>query len=205
MANRDLRHELIADVEQIEDNARLFLAGRNSAYQAVAIQLRNLLLKGPRGLMLRVFPGATLHPLSAEPGREEGADGLIRVTLLGHADLVLRPTPHVQLPVQYDAEPIPISQWIGQWVIDSQIRIDKLINETADQEVAHTQEERTRMLERLNSAGFYFGISDPNDIGNRRPDRYMYQMMIVAIGEYVAKRCRQLLAATPVPDPADSK
>jgi hypothetical protein len=46
---RDLLKALLADLEQIEDNAQLYRSGRESAYQAVAIQSRNLLLSGRHG------------------------------------------------------------------------------------------------------------------------------------------------------------
>ena len=60
---RDLQKALLADLEQIEDNSQLYRVGRESAYQSVAIQLRNLLLKGRRGLLGRVIPQLMLHQL----------------------------------------------------------------------------------------------------------------------------------------------
>ncbi len=61
--NRDLLAALIADLEQIEDNSKLYRSGRESAYQAVAIQLRTLLLGGRRGLLRRVIEEPLLHQL----------------------------------------------------------------------------------------------------------------------------------------------
>lgn len=60
---RDLRRALVEDLEQIEDNVALYKAGRDSAYQTVALQLRVMLLSEQRGLLARVLPNATLHPV----------------------------------------------------------------------------------------------------------------------------------------------
>src|SRR3990172_11472712 len=61
MTDRDLVRALRHDIEQIDDNVKLYREGRDSAYQGVAIQLRNILLGGRRSLLRHVLPNATLH------------------------------------------------------------------------------------------------------------------------------------------------
>ena len=187
---------MIADLEQIEDNAALFRDGRNSAYQAVAIQLRNLLLKGRRSLLERVFPGVRLHPLNPLPVHEHIGGNTYRTTIFGHANLNMGSPGRsfLTLPVNRDAPPIPLDEWLDQWVVNPETKIRKLIQETANEEVAHTEDERGPTLANLAEMALYRG-RHPSEIKdlNLKPERHMHQMMIVAIGEYVASLCRELL------------
>lgn len=203
--HRDLRAELVADLEQIEDNVLLYKAGRNSAFQTVALQLRNLLLGARRGLLLRVLPDANFHPIadkdaSDKPGPTE--PGVSRVTLFGHAEY--RPPwrgerASLTLPIDEEAEALSPAVWLQQWTVRPDVKIEALIRSTADEEVAHTVSERGDLLKMLAGSGVW--LVSPEDMEAGRLDEHRvaqetYQMAIIAIGEYVARRVRWLLAAS---------
>lgn len=202
---RDLHKELVADLEQIEDNVALYRAGRDSAYQTVALELRNILLGERRGLLVRVLPDATFHPISDgepsdEPHPEPSPGGTRRIVLFGHAEF--RPPwqgqrASITLPIDGSKEPLPLAEWLRQWIVQPDVRIGALIRSTADEEVAHTQDERGKLLSKLAGAGVWVVSKDDLEAG--RLDRHrvaqeMYQMAIVGVGEYVAHRVRELLA-----------
>jgi hypothetical protein len=206
---RDLRAELLSDLEQIEDNAALFGEGRQSAYQTVALQLRNLLLGGRSALLNRVLPYATFHPI-----RDKGDDvleeplppGRHRTTLFGHA--VLRVPWHgrpgaITLPVDESLAPVSVNRWIDQWVLVPGIKIRDLVASTANEEVAHTNDARGSVLAQL--SGMQVSMIWPQHVEARRFDQgfdaqQLYQMAIVGIGEYVARRVRVLLEAQSTPN-----
>ena len=197
---RDLRQALIDDIEQIEDNAALFRDGRNSAYQAVAIQLRNLLIGGRRALVGRVLPGATFHKLK-EPSHHELPErvkeglaeaekrGAVRHDFLfearGSLKLSTGGPSQLELEFQTEAAPIAISDWLSQWVISPDVPMDKLIMQLASEEVAHTQRNRGKTIQRADKFTILRG---------GKVDRHLPQMAVVAIGEYVAGRLRNLLS-----------
>ncbi len=197
---RDLRQALIEDIEQIEDNAGLFRDGRNSAYQAVAIQLRNLLLGGRQALVERVLPGATFHKLK-EPSHHELPErvreglaeaekrGAVRHDFLfearGSLKLSTGGPAQLELEFQTESTPIPINDWLLQWVISPDVRMDKLIMQLASEEVAHTQRNTGKTIQRADKFTILRG---------GKVDRHLPQMAMVAIGEYVAGRLRSLLS-----------
>ncbi len=204
-SSRDLRGELIADLEQIEDNIALYKAGRDSAFQTVALQLRNVLLGGRRGLLLRVLPEAKFHPIAngddvAAGDTSPDAPGKAAITILGHVEF--RPPwrgqrASITLPIDLNKEPIQIEEWLEQWVVVPTVKIRELIASTANEEVAHTQSERGSLLRQLAGSGVI--VVSPEDLAAGRLDRSRvaqetYQMAIVGIGEYVASRVRELLA-----------
>ena len=214
---RDLREELVADLEQIEDNIALYKAGRESAFQTVALQLRNILLGGRRGLLVRVLPGATLHRFTepessdepvVEPPDEELPDGWKRgthdVVLFGQAKI----SPpwrgergKIALPVDEHAVPVPVGEWLEQWTIRPDVKIRALIRSTADEEVAHTQSERGELLAKLAGSGVLQISREDMEAGRldtASVAQEMYQMAIIGVGEYVARRVRDLLAESPI-------
>lgn len=201
-SRRDLRPQLIADLEQIEDNIALYQDGRDSAYQTVALQLRNLLLGGRRGLLLRVLPNAAFHPMVDQPASNDtpGRKPEVHsVTLFGHAEF--RPPSgggrgQITLAIDTDQQPIPPQEWLRQWVVSPDIKIEQLIRSTANEEVAHTEDERGALLTNLAGSGV-MAISEA-DLKAGRLDRArvvqeMYQVTIIGIGKYVAQRVRELL------------
>ena len=209
---RDLRKELVADLEQIEDNIALYKAGRDSAYKTVALQLRTILLGERRGLLVRVCPKATLQPVadsesSNEPepasdqepasGRKKGLNDL---TLFGHAQLRLPwrgERGSITLPIDERAAPLSVGEWLDQWIVRPDVKIRALIRSAADEEVAHTQDERGKLLAMLAGTGVMRITKEDFEAGRidgARVAQEMYQMAIIGIGEYVAHRTRELLA-----------
>ncbi len=190
-ARRDLAEELISDLEQIEDNAALFRRGRNSAYQAVAGQLRNLLLKGPRGLMQKVLPDATFHEFRRSrvelPPRGEQSDPAKHDIMIFDARGRLRLRPgggsHIELEFEREAELLQIEKWLDQWIIRPEVTVRKLIQDVANEEVGHTQERIGPVIQ--HAEGFV--------VTEGRHERRVPAMAIVALGEYVTARVRKLL------------
>lgn len=189
---RNLIDELLQDLEQIEDNAALFRRGRNSAYQAVAIQLRNLLLKGRRGLVDRTLPAASFHvfrrPSVELPSPDETPDdakhGIVIFDARGPLKLQTGGGSHIELEFDNDTRPLPLGRWLDQWIIRPDITVRNLIQRMADEEVAHTQEEIDPVIQR--AEGFL--------LSEGRYERRVPTMAIVALGEYVANRIREQLA-----------
>lgn len=212
MNRRDLREELLADLEQIEDNIHLYgVLGRDSAYQTVALQLRNILLGQRQGLLVRVIPQATLHSFTDSdftevptqaPSEEDKARWKKRtgITLFGHANASTRwrrDRGSITLPIDKNAVPLAINEWLQQWIIQPDIKLGPLIHSTASEEVAHTNRERGKLLAKLEGSGIMTLSSEDFEAG--RLDKIqvaqeMYQMAIIGIGEYVAQRIRELLA-----------
>ncbi len=197
---RDLRQALIEDIEQIEDNAARFRSGRNSAYQAVAIQLRNLLLGDRQALVERVLPGATFHKLK-EPSHHElperVTEGLadaekrgaiqdeFHFEARGSLKLNTGGPSQLELEFQSEAPPIPLDEWLLQWVISPDVRMDRLIMQLASEEVAHTRRDKGKTIQRADRLTILRG---------GRVDRHLSRMAVVALGEYVAGRLRSLLS-----------
>jgi len=187
MPQRDLRQALLDDLEQIEDNAALYHAGRNSAYQTVAIQLRNLLLGGERGLLLRVLPGATMHLL--RPPQITEPDGPKVVTALyfdPRGSVRLGGVPGgAQLNLDFTEQVVAVGEWLDQWIYTPEVTLRGLIGATANEEVAHTEGEIAAAIEAANTMKFS---------GRRVQGRQLHAMAIVALGDYVVLRTRIMLA-----------
>jgi hypothetical protein len=185
MTARDLRNALEHDLQQIEDNIVLYKRGRDSAYQAVAIQLRNLLLKGPRGLAARVFPRLTLYQLTPvedadQPGDSDGR----HVQMLRRVTLSLQtsyPGAQARLQLAEDLPKLSVEEWLEQWLISPKLSIRQLIRQVANEEVAHTEDE----------VGKEIGGTLVWQFGGVGRDRQLYQLLIVAIGGYVASELRK--------------
>jgi hypothetical protein len=188
VVERDLRKALEDDLEQIEDNARLYYTGRHSAYQVVAIQLRNLLLSGRRGLLLRVLPGTTLHALRPPtPGVSEpdppGQYSVLRFESRGSLELKTGPGGGARLRLEFTDELLSVEKWLDQWVLNDKVTLRRLIEATADQEVAHTA---PSIAEVIRSANIF-------QFGGAAKGRNMHTLAIVALGEYVVLRTRDML------------
>jgi hypothetical protein len=189
IGKRDLRRELVADIEQIEDNVCLYRAGRNSAYQAVAIQLRNILLGGRRALLARVVREPRLHefrpseipPEELEAFRRDPSSAMI-LDVRGGIELSTA-SPGAQVELEFTDDLLPLGSWLRQWIIRPDVTIERLIKEVADEEVAHTQEEIGRTVARTQD--FIFG--------GAASGRQMRHMVVVALGEYIAGRVRALI------------
>ena len=190
---RDLGRELVADLEQIEDNAELYLRGRKSAYQAVAIQLRNLLLGGRRGLLCRIVPDIHLHAF--RPGKAPTDDEIIKrfhqptskrvisTTLDVRGQLVLSTGngAPVQVKIEFDDRPnLTIDQWLDQWIINPDLKVRSLIEGVANEEVAHTQESLGRDV--VKAAEW--------TLAGRAQGHEVRHAVIVALGQYIAHRAR---------------
>jgi hypothetical protein len=186
---RNLRRELIADLEQIEDNTRLYRAGRNSAYQAVAIQLRNVLLGGRRGLLARVVPNPTLHrvrPSHVPPHvltlfETPNVNAFI-LDVRGSLRLSTTP-PGAQVNIEFVEELVSLGTWLSDWIIRPDVTVERLIKQVADEEVAHTQD----------NVGETIARTEDFALGGAAQQRVHRHMVIVSLGEYVAKRVRELI------------
>jgi len=187
MAERDLRRALLDDLEEIEHSADAFRKGRHSAYQTCAIQMRNLLLRGRRGLLLRVLPEATLRalrPPNAEVTRPDrpGEYSVVRFDPRGHLELGGE-APGARLYLDFINEPLSVEQWLNQWILDPKVTIRALIEKTADDEVAHTNNEIDEAIKRANFFRF----------AGRPQGMQLHAMTIVALAEHVAQRTREML------------
>lgn len=189
VGKRDLRRELIADIEQIEDNARLYRAGRNSAYQAVAIQLRNILLGGRRALLARVVREPRLHqfrpsdisPEALATFRRDPGNAMI-LDVRGAIELSTA-SPGAKVELEFTDDLLPLDSWLEQWIVRPDVTIGRLIKEVANEEVAHTQDKIGRTIARTQDFVF----------GGAASERQMRHLVIVALGEYVAGRIRDLI------------
>ena len=180
---RNLSHALVARLEQIEDNAALFHSGRRSAYQGVAIQLRDLLL-GARNLVDRVVPDATFHTLPESTMPEFADDGLVTVFAFESRGGLMLGGPMPLLQLDFSHEPlVSRSEFVSQWVLSRELTIHTLIDRTANEEVAHTQDEVGPALQRANMLHFY----------GRYGGLELHRLAVVSIGSYVAARLRALL------------
>jgi len=172
------------DVEQIEDNARLYRLGRNSAYQGVAIQLRNLLLGGRRGLLLRVVPDASLHAFAPERGLSPvPAGAVLAMEFHPRGFLTLGMPGGAQLQLEFSSGLLPVEKWLNQWIIVPDVTLRRLIEQTTNDEVAHTAEQVDTVIQK--AAVFRFG--------GRSSGRELHAMALVSLGEYVARRVHELL------------
>ena len=149
-------------LEQIEDNVALYKAGRDSAYQSVALQLRTILLGGHRGLLARVLPDATFHPVRGkydeeiEEGSAPDDPQLKPVILFGHAEFrgpSRGERTSLTVPIDDLREPLPTGEWLTQWIVRPDISIHALIARTANEEVAHIDEKRGKLLAKLAGTG----------------------------------------------------
>jgi hypothetical protein len=172
------------DVEQIEDNAASYRRGRNSAYQAVAIQLRNLVSKGRRGLLCQLFPDATLHEFVKKRLPEISATAVMAAEFIPPGFLQLGGKEGARLQLQFSGKLLGVEAWLIQPCLAPGITVGRLIQATADDEVAHTNREIDPVLAKANQFRF----------GGRSEGREMHALTIVAIGEYLARRSRQLMA-----------
>jgi len=194
--NRDLTQELVADIEQIEDNVDLYLSGRKSAYQTVAIQLRNVLLRGRRALLGRVAPDIRLHPFRPSNTPPDIIEGLRRpsgkrrvVNLLdvrGGLKLSTGGGAPLQVVIHFD-EPasLTLTQWLDQWIITPDLTVGALIEGIADEEVAHTQDHFGDAVKKASEWKF----------SGRAAGHELMHAVIVALGQYVAQRARDVALA----------
>lgn len=186
---RDLREALRHRLEQIEDNSSLFYAGRESAYQAVAIQLRALLLDGRRGHLARVFSDPTLHELAASKAPPELIEAMSDprrqgwgVLTRGSMRLSTDPT-QTRLLLDFTDELMPVDRWVDQWILRPDVRIRDLIIEAAGDEVAHTS----------HTIGEHIARSSDVMVLSGRQSRQMYRYTLVALADYLLDRARNLL------------
>ena len=193
--DRDLASELINGLEQIEDNATLYNDGRNSAYQGVSIQLRRLLGRGRQGLLARVLPNARLHefrPSNVPQGHldefslpdDERTQDVDLVDVRGRLQLSTS-SPGMSVLIEFVDEPrLAVEAWIEQWIIRPDVKVGRLIKDVANEEVAHTQAEFGRTIRRTMNWSFS-GAAD---------GRKLRHAVIVALGSYIAARCREILS-----------
>lgn len=191
MSERNLRKALIDDLEQIEDNARLYRQGRNSAYQAVAVQLRNLLLGYDRSLVRRLLPGATFHEFGELPGGPapplpDSNDKTVTVAYVNpRGSIQLGGPAGAQLELSFGEVELSLDEWLEQWIFNPDVKLGRLITATANDEVAHTENKIAQTIRKANEWRFAGGAAG----------RELHAMAIVALGEYVATRIRQMLGS----------
>lgn len=187
---RDLQKALLADLEQIEDNAHLYRIGRESAYQAVAIQLRNLLLKGRRGLLGRVISQPMLHQFRSSNLPTKALESFYKdpskvniVDVRGRLRLSTSPPGVLQVQLEFTDVLLELEKWLDQWIIRPDAKLGSLIRDIANEEVAHTQDEVGDTIARTEN----FALS-----GIAR-ERIVRNAVIVSIGEYITSRTREIL------------
>ena len=183
-SQRDLLRALLDDLEQIDDNADLFEEGRVSAYQSVAVQLRNLLVNKDR-LLPELIPDATLHELEAERTDQLASKGgvLLAATPRGVTMTISTGGPSSGV-LRVTDRTLPLDEWLDQVIVYPNFRIRQLIHEIASSEVAHTGEK----IGGATSAANQLSIRSS---GSAR-DPELHQLIIVAIGRYIAERIRVL-------------
>lgn len=150
----DLRRSLVDDLEEIEAAVTAFKAGRESAYQTVAIQLRNLLADTSRAgpLLERVLTGAKFERLRPR-SRPAGSDpDRRRMTWTVDCRGVMHmstgpPYLTVTLDVVED-DLVPVDEWLNDWIVQPGMIIQDLIYQVASKEVAHTDAEIGGLLPR---------------------------------------------------------
>lgn len=143
----DLRRSLVDDLEEIEAAVTAFKAGRQSAYQTVAIQLRNLLADTSRAgpLLERILTGAKFERLRPR-SRPAGSDpDRRRMTWTVDCRGVMHmstgpPYLTVTLDVVED-DLVPVDEWLNDWIAQPDMIIQDLIYQVASKEVAHTDAE----------------------------------------------------------------
>ncbi|MDA0815556.1 MAG: hypothetical protein O2924_03180 [Chloroflexi bacterium] len=195
---RDLGSLLEDDLEEIESACLRYEQGQLSAYQTVAIQLRNLLTDRDRRsgpLLERVVPGATFEalkdPVETDSGPQHLGGNQYSVTVLafdarGHIALRAGATA-LWVPEVLPDRLVTVQSWIDDWVIRPEIRIGTLIHEVASKDAAHTDDDAGETMGRLEQSLIY--AMNGQQIPFSRP-------VIVGIGNYVARRARELLTAS---------
>ena len=161
--------------------------GRSSAYQTVAVQLRNLLADTSRSgpLLLRVIPQAKFHKLK-EPDFPLGTipEGAVMWEMNPRGSLTLGGgLPTIRLEVT--DELIAIDEWLDDWIIVRTARIRDVIYEVASKDVAHTDSTRGTAMSAIEG-------NQELVAGGQRLE--IVRPVLVGIGEYVAVRTRELLA-----------
>ncbi len=137
------------------------------------------------------MPQATFHQFRTSgaklPPRGERPDPAKHSIVIFDARGRLTAESPAQLYLEFaeDLPLLPLSEWLQQWILRPDINLRQLINDMANEEVAHTQEDISPTLQRAH--GFVaYGPSY---------ERRVSEMAVVAIGEYVARRIRELLAS----------
>ena len=185
---RDLRQHLIDDLIEIEAAVEGYVEGRSSAYQTVAGQLRNLLTDTSRAgpLLIRVLPDATFHRLRPPTARPDDAESVTVWEFDPRGSISIGGgLPVVSL--ELTGELIPVEDWLDDWIVTRNVRIRDLIHEVASKDVAHTVPERGPTMATLEANQYL--INSGTRFETARP-------VIVGVGEYVARRARELLGGS---------
>lgn len=192
---RDLQRFLLEDLDEIESAVTRYSDGQLSAYQTVAVQLRNLLTDTSRAgpLLPRVFPDVKFEtlrrPARPKPPNEKLPPGVNVATIIvfdprGSFIFGGSKPPRIELaidPYQFVAPGV----WINDWICRPDVRIRDLIHEVASKDAAHTDSDSGATMSRLESSLVY--MQNGAAIEMARP-------VLVRIGEYVATRLRSLVA-----------
>ena len=195
MASQNLRKALIDALEQIEDNANSFEErGRESAYQAVAIQLRKLLTdKHP--LLPRVLPDFKLERLrppadfwDGDKDRREGRWVVMAVDPRGVLELGGGRV--VWKPEVSPGDFVAVDEWIDDWVLNPGVKIRDLIHQTASKEVAHTDRKVGQ------------SVFNANELRVRAAGKTveLHRRLIVGLGKHLAEKVREALASEAIQD-----
>ncbi len=91
-----------------------------------------------------------------------------------------------QLHLMFGDELLGLEAWLDQWILLPEIKIRDLIRATTDDEVAHTEDETSDVLQAANSISLF----------GRPEGRRFHAMAIVSLGEYVAAHIRHLINET---------
>lgn len=179
---RDLRQYLLDDLAEIESAIEGYTAGRLSAYQTIAIQLRTMLTDA-RPLLRRVVPGATFQRLRAP--HTTSASGFVAYYVDFRGLFTIGTgSPIVQVEVTEDL--VDVDEWLDDWIVQPGIKIRDLIREVGSKDVAHMDDNPGRAMSVLET-NLILGV------GGRRVE--MVRPVIVGIGQYVARRVHTLLEA----------
>ncbi|MGE0227575.1 MAG: hypothetical protein AB7I38_02800 [Dehalococcoidia bacterium] len=170
---------------------RDYKAGDMAAYRRVATELFNLLVDtNPRSgpLLMRVLPEASFHrfhePRSTEPTMPGKGAFMIMDTRGGALSMSSRPGEFLfVLPT--DGALISVNEWLDDWYSNPEIVIREVIREVRNKDAGHTDPFEGPTMEALRH---WRGLAGGNDIETKRS-------LIIGIGDYVAGRVRELLAA----------
>lgn len=115
--------------------------------------------------------------------------GRVRVGALAYG------APYYELLLDQSLPPIPLDRWLKEWIVrpntvlpsGGRVKgfiIDKIIQEAANEEAAHAEDDYGPTLARMDGRVETSGIIT----------RQEHEMAIVALGEYIAARTRELMA-----------
>lgn len=194
---RDLHGAVLLAIEGLESGVQRGRSGSPAAYQDVAYQLRKLLVPGQgNDLLLRVLPDAALHKLVEQPpplSSEELARLRPGVRFIEEAQrgpqfagiyaiFRLTQSAPIQVDLEFDltSPPVPVREWREQELVRTSppISVAQFIRAVANKDAVHADDKIGAEIVEITRLASGWPAS---------------QAVMVALGEYVVKRVRELL------------